>query len=180
MVGRPGFPLDAAMLLGWACSSSGRGALDAPGRRSPAATSAVGFEAEPLATGRDLLALRARPGLPGMEVHLELVDGEGGRAHPMLTTPWGGLALDPFVVEPGLEGRTRWILEPFVFLARALDLPPLPMLDATTENGRRIFTSHIDGDGFVSVSEMPHRKLCRARSSWTTSSAATRFPPRCR
>ena len=58
-----------------------------------------------------------------------------------------------------MEGRTRWILDPFMFLARALALPPVPMLDVTTENGRRILTSHIDGDGFVSVSEMPQRKL---------------------
>ncbi len=157
MVGRPGFAVDAALLLRLGLQLVGTGTLEGAvqfARRD----GAVGFEAQPVATGRDLVALRARPGAEGMKVHLELVNSDGGRAHPILTTPWGGLAFDPFVIEPGMEGRNRWILEPFVFLASALALPPLPMLDPTTENGRRIFTSHIDGDGFLNISEMPQRK----------------------
>ena len=68
---------------------------------------------------------------------------------------WGGFALDPAVLEQGAEGRRRWILDPFAFIQKALRLPVLPVLDSTTENGRRIATVHIDGDGFVSRAEVP-------------------------
>jgi polysaccharide biosynthesis protein PelA len=158
IVGRPGFALDATMLARLDLQLVGTGTLDGTVQISRR-DAAIGFEVQPVATGRDLMALRARPGAPGMTVHLELLDQEGSSAHAVLSTPWGGLALDPFVIEPGLEGRNRWILEPFVFLAQALALPPIPMLDVSTENGRRIFTSHIDGDGFLNISEMPQRKL---------------------
>ncbi len=58
------------------------------------------------------------------------------------------------MLEEGSEHR-RWILDPFAFLRKALRLVPLPSPDATTENGRRIATVHIDGDGFVSRAEVP-------------------------
>jgi polysaccharide biosynthesis protein PelA len=157
-VGRPGFPLDPALLVRLGLQMAGTGELPAPVKIAHR-DGAVGFEAEPVTRGGELLALRIRPGAPGMTAHLELVDGQGGRVHPVLSAPWGGLAQNPFVVQPGLEGRTRWILNPFWFLERALALPARPVLDTTTENGRRIFTSHIDGDGFVNMSERPDRKL---------------------
>ena len=68
---------------------------------------------------------------------------------------WGGFALEPGVLELGGEGKRRWILEPFAFVEKALRLQPLPATDATTENGRRIATVHLDGDGFVSRAEVP-------------------------
>ncbi|WP_212629287.1 bifunctional glycoside hydrolase 114/ polysaccharide deacetylase family protein [Pseudomonas sp. KB-10] len=73
---------------------------------------------------------------------------------PVATGDWGGYALAPYVLEEGLEGR-RWILDPFAFITRVFKLPALPRPDSTTENGRRIATVHLDGDGFVSRAEVP-------------------------
>ena len=70
---------------------------------------------------------------------------------------WGGLALAPYVIAEGVQGRHRWILDPFRFLAGALALPPIPIPDPTTANGRRVMEIHVDGDGFVSVAELPDR-----------------------
>jgi len=42
-----------------------------------------------------------------------------------------------------------------MFLQRALDLPVMPIADATTENGSRYWMTGIDGDGFVSCGEFP-------------------------
>ena len=158
IVGKPGFAMDAALLARLGLQLEGGGVWDGTVKITRR-DAVVGFEAAPITTVREMLALRTGPGAPGMQVDLELTDARGGRAHPVLTAPWGGLALDPFVVETGLEDRTRWVLEPFIFLTRALAIPAMPMLDIATENGLRIFTSHIDGDGFVSASETPHRKL---------------------
>ena len=51
--------------------------------------------------------------------------------------------------------QARWVLDPFMFLQRALDLPVMPIADATTENGLRYWMTGIDGDGFVSCGEFP-------------------------
>ncbi|MGG2399139.1 bifunctional glycoside hydrolase 114/ polysaccharide deacetylase family protein [Pseudomonas sp. SH1-B] len=73
---------------------------------------------------------------------------------PVATGDWGGYALSPYVFEDGLDHR-RWVLDPFAFITRAFKLPALPRPDTTTENGRRIATVHLDGDGFVSRAEVP-------------------------
>jgi polysaccharide biosynthesis protein PelA len=52
------------------------------------------------------------------------------------------------------DTRTLWIVNPFLFLRTALgdELGAVP--DVTTLYGRRIFYSHIDGDGWNNVSEV--------------------------
>ncbi|MBN0308485.1 PbsX family transcriptional regulator, partial [Pseudomonas aeruginosa] len=72
--------------------------------------------------------------------------GDGKEYVPVATADWGGFALAPYVLEEGSEHR-RWILDPFAFLRKALRLVPFFSDTATTENGRRIATVHIDGDG---------------------------------
>ena len=113
-----------------------------------------GFEAQPSPLSRDLPSWQAREG----EVHVELRDSRGQRLTPVVTGSWGGLALDPYVHDVGFESRVRWVLDPFAFLTRALDLEPIPAPDFTTESGRRLLFVHIDGDSFVSQAEMPGRR----------------------
>lgn len=88
------------------------------------------------------------------QVVLQLSDPLGRTYHPVLLAPWGGYALDPYVLEKGLD-QSRWIIDPFTFLQKTLRLPAMPRVDSTTENGRRIATVHIDGDGFPSKAEIP-------------------------
>jgi hypothetical protein len=113
----------------------------------------MGFEAQASPLSRDLPSWQAREG----EVHVELRDSRSQRLTPVVTGSWGGLALDPYVLDNGFEARVRWVLDPFAFLTRALDLEPIPAPDITTESGRRMLFLHIDGDGFVSRAEMPGR-----------------------
>ncbi|KKN82367.1 hypothetical protein LCGC14_0310270 [marine sediment metagenome] len=90
----------------------------------------------------------------GPSAALVITDGAGEQYTPVAVGKWGGIALAPYVYEEGVDSR-RWILNPFAFLQRTLRLQPLPAPDTTTENGRRIATVHIDGDGFPSRAEMP-------------------------
>ncbi len=71
-------------------------------------------------------------------------------------TPWGGFILDPYALAevPGTD-YARWVIDPFAFLTQALRLPPMPVPDTTTENGRRLLLAHVDGDGFASLAELP-------------------------
>lgn len=85
---------------------------------------------------------------------LQLSDASGRTYHPAVLAPWGGYAFNPYLVE-GTTDHHRWILDPFTFLQKTLRLPHIPRVDSTTENGRRIATVHIDGDGFPSKAEIP-------------------------
>ncbi|NKF20913.1 bifunctional glycoside hydrolase 114/ polysaccharide deacetylase family protein [Solimonas marina] len=100
--------------------------------------------------------------------HLLLEDARHQRYSPVVTGPWGGFALAPWVIEEARnidpqsgddgessEWRQRWIIDPFAFFKTALHLPTMPVPDATTENGNRYLTVHIDGDGFANRASMP-------------------------
>lgn len=50
--------------------------------------------------------------------------------------------------------RMAWIVDPFVFLQRALGAEPFPVPDTTTVSGRRLYFSHVDGDGWLNLSEL--------------------------
>ena len=64
-------------------------------------------------------------------------------------TPWGGYAVaEAFMV--AMSGDNAWVINPFSFLQEALRLPKIAVPDTTTQNGNRIFFTHIDGDGMVS------------------------------
>lgn len=112
----------------------------------------LGFEAQPKANRPQLTTLGLTNTLA--KPLLELRDQRNHNYIGGALTPWGGFILDPFVLfeVPGTE-QTRWIIDPFAFLTGALRLTPLPAPDTTTENGRRLFFSHIDGDGFPSLAE---------------------------
>lgn len=109
------------------------------------------FEAPLPRRTRDIPAITALKN--GPQPVLSMADGHGQTYTPVVIGDWGGMALSPFVLDEEGE-QTRWILDPFAFLQRALRLPPLPRPDVTTENGRRIATVHIDGDGFISRAEV--------------------------
>jgi len=53
----------------------------------------------------------------------------------------------------------QWYINPFSFFKKAFAINDFPVPDTTTINGRRIFYSHIDGDGFNNISQVEkHRK----------------------
>lgn len=92
---------------------------------------------------------------PDVTAHLRLSDGGGTEHAAVVTGPWGGLALTPWLVEIAPTGQQRWLLDPFRFFRSALRLPEMPVPDATTENGSRLLLTHIDGDAFVGRAALP-------------------------
>ncbi len=112
----------------------------------------VGFEVNPKPQPRDLLGVRVGPG--GQS--LLRVSANGIPVDPVALTPWGGYALSPYTVV-SLNGiqQERWAIQPMTFMKAALHLQDLPSPSVTTENGRRLLMSHVDGDGFASRAEFP-------------------------
>lgn len=139
MLGRPGFPVSRAFLarLGLAAAEPTRPL------RFVERDSLLGYETEPRLRSRALLGWYDTSGKAN--VHLQLEDAHGQSVEPVLTTGWGGYALDPYVIDVGYEGRTRWIIDPFSFLEQALGLGAAPALDMTTENGAPLLVVVADG-----------------------------------
>lgn len=67
---------------------------------------------------------------------------------PFAFTSWGGFAIGNSLI----NDEELWIVNPFEVF-KALLNSSFPVPDVTTENGKRILTIHIDGDGFLGFSE---------------------------
>jgi hypothetical protein len=116
MLGRPGFPARKPLLarLGLAAASA------AAARAARVVQRDELIERSPRLRSRGLLRWRAVG--PAVDVHLRIEDAAGHPIDPVVTAPWGGLALQPYLLEMGYEGRARWIVDPTAFLQRALGL----------------------------------------------------------
>ena len=111
----------------------------------------IGFEYQPLPQPFIFYPLSVRSAKP----LLTLAMGQA-RQTAAAVTPWGGYVLTPYAsVTLANEGDIRWVIDPFAFFQASLRLPEMPVPDVTTESGRRLLRGHMDGDGFVSRTELP-------------------------
>lgn len=62
--------------------------------------------------------------------------------------PWGGYAVNNTLMQE-IGNENLWVVNPFKFFTQALRLNKIPVPDVTTQNGKRILFSHIDGDGIM-------------------------------
>ena len=121
----------------------------------------MGFELKPREDRSDVSNLRLSPAAlkDGARSLLQMKDDRGNVYDAAALTGWGGYALAPFAVAtlPGGQDQSqpRWVLQPLKFLQASLRLDNLPVPDVTTEGGRRILMSHLDGDGFPSKADYP-------------------------
>lgn len=119
--------------------------------------SMIGFEHPPVQPGDQRSLVKLTPQME-REAHpiIELRDANGTSFVGGAITPWGGFIFNPNVLYkvPGSDAY-RWVVNPFAFLRQALRLPPMPVPDTTTENGRRLLMAHVDGDGSADIAELP-------------------------
>lgn len=87
--------------------------------------------------------------------------GDVATADAIVTTPRGGLAAEGYVYYEDEETSKRlWRLNPFRFVLESLRLDPVVAPDISVRNGKRIFYSHIDGDGFNNLARHGKRDPC--------------------
>ncbi|WP_281684126.1 polysaccharide deacetylase family protein [Thalassobaculum salexigens] len=73
----------------------------------------------------------------------------------IVTGPNGGFVAPFFAAEMDPPSNIRrWLIDPFAFFRLAFATDDLPKPDTTTLAGRRIYYSHVDGDGWRSISEV--------------------------
>lgn len=143
-----------------------------PACRAVMAASATGVPAMPLSAtlhhpsfttfeGRRLPAVVTSPLVMTGQVTpwVTITDSNGRQYTPVYTHANGGVALAPYLLEPGADNASFWLFDPIEFLREAFAVREFPIIDSTTESGRRILLSHIDGDGFVSRGEFPGSPL---------------------
>jgi len=118
-------------------------------------TQQTGYEINPVLHSVDLPLIQSLSG----QAWISIIDSQAVHIDPVFISPWGGVALSPYILAeiPVLGSQdisNRWIINPFEFLKAALQLKTLPVADATTENGNRILTIHLDGDGFYNKTQL--------------------------
>lgn len=134
-----------------------------PGEVSPKATtvhtrdSLIGFEAEPSYHTFEGTPITLQG--PALQRHLELAIGPTHTATAIATTAWGGVALSHAFALRGSHGERAWVVDPFVFLTKALALPEMPVPDVTTESGRRVAMFAIDLQGASGYARLRGRPL---------------------
>lgn len=74
------------------------------------------------------------------------INKSGQKTVTAAKTAWGGYFINPFDYYGHI---ILWKVNPFTFIPYLLGFDSVPLPDFTTENGRRIWFSHTDGDGFV-------------------------------
>lgn len=108
--------------------------------------SMMGYEILPHIQNHDLL-LQPRFADP-----LLTYEDKNGPSTLAAVTEWGGYAVqEASIVEVGEDNL--WVADPFKLYRKTLRLPPIPVPDPTTENGRRLLFTHIDGDGIMNRAE---------------------------
>lgn len=84
-------------------------------------------------------------------IHLSLrrADDPASEADLIVTSPRGGYAaVDYARFLDNDQQRRLWFVDPFEFFRAAFGTDDLPKPDTTTLSGRRMYYSHIDGDGW--------------------------------
>lgn len=99
--------------------------------------------------------VRAAPGVDNVRPLITLVrrNDPASLTTPAVITPFGAYVQSEFIIWGGNDGTFRmWRLNPFRFFRDVFGTSDLPKPDTTTLTGRRIYYSHIDGDGWVNIS----------------------------
>ena len=100
------------------------------------------------------------PASSDTRVLLSLSDGKGSGPLVMAAlSPAGGyLGPDIMFKRGGDAAQLQWVINPLEFFRLAFATDDLPKPDVTTLSGRRIYYSHVDGDGWNNLSEIKNAK----------------------
>lgn len=118
-------------------------------------------EAKPLPKVNNFRDLQAPP---NSRVLLALAAKDAERPvryEPVFFAPWGGMWMEPYIILRASQDSFLFYADPYKMLAELLSRNgAFPAPDVTTRDGCRLFYSHIDGDGFASLTDFRGHPLC--------------------
>jgi len=101
---------------------------------------------------------------PSLKVYLKLkrIDIPDSDSCAVFSSKAGAMALPGYArYYNETNYKKQWRINPFLFFGEILrEEYPFPVPDTTTYFGRRILFTHIDGDAFISGSQIDSTKLC--------------------
>ncbi len=113
------------------------------------------------ATDRGMMDLQAPEGVTPLVSITGKDAGQSQRTFDAaFIAPWGGIIFGPYILRQFSDTQLRQLIDPHALLTAALRPATFPVPDATTRDGRRLLFSHIDGDGFTSMSKVATESLC--------------------
>jgi len=100
------------------------------------------------------------------EAGLVLERTDGTRTTPVMITPRGAFVAPGYAIWTRQNSeQARWYVNPFYLFSRVYKTDGIPRADPTTLSGRRIYYSHVDGDGWLNVTHLEGYAAERAFSS---------------
>lgn len=139
----------------------------------------VGFERPVDQALPEFRVVETASGLATVHLAAELA-GQEQQADAVLvaTSAAGGYAADAYTIYyDATANRARWTLNPFAFFKAAFGAERFPVPDVTTLSGRRIYFSHIDGDGWNNISEIEgYRETQTTAAEVVTKEVIERYP----
>ncbi len=130
--------------------------LDLGSLKTIAQSELIGFETDELGRIDEVPPLLIKKE-KNNSTHLRMEDKYQHQVDLVVTGDWGGYVSSPALLDSDFNYDTLWVLNPFAFFEKALQLPQIPAPEVTTENGRRLFFIHVDGDGFMEKFEIPNK-----------------------
>ena len=115
----------------------------------------------------DFRVFAAIPGKATVHLAVKAPSRLGAYDAALITTsPAGGFVSDEYTIqyEPNTE-KMQWTVNPFLFFKKVFGEDRFPVPDVTTLAGRRMYFSHIDGDGWNNVSEIEGYREAQVFSS---------------
>ena len=124
----------------------------------------MNFEIDAKPNRRDFMAIQAPERARKLLSLTAAVTSEpdSGVLHfdPVYLADWGGALLSPYIGFAASEETILQYADPFAFLGRIWPAGAFPAPDPTTRDGLRIFYTHVDGDGFSSISYLEEDVTC--------------------
>lgn len=124
----------------------------------------MNFETKAIPTRRDFENVAAPAEarvLLGVEAaETNAADSPKNRYDTAYLANWGGALLSPYLVFEASEETILQHADPFAFLGAIWPAGRFPAPDPSTRDGLRLFYTHVDGDGFSSLSSVDPGKTC--------------------
>lgn len=124
----------------------------------------MNFEIDARANRRDFMAVqapeKARPLLSLTAAVTAETDSGVQQFDPVYLADWGGALLSPYIVFEASEETALQYADPFAFLGHIWPSGNFPVPDPSTRDGLRLFYTHVDGDGFSSISFLEEDVTC--------------------
>lgn len=123
------------------------------GIKTIADSSKIGFEKEVNVLSESWLPIRLASSRG--EPLLVLKINSGQISEPVMLSKRFAIAYGNYGIFFGEKNNKKWVINPFHFFKQSLALQSLrPIPDVAVMNGNRVFFSHVDGDGFGSLSKI--------------------------